>query len=365
MQFGVRRFHARNPNLRFRSQLFTRKAAPQSLALLCGTFFAAYICYRLAMPFLSPLAWALCLAVLLLPLHKRIKGLIQPASVAAGVSVLVAGLIVVAPGAFIAQRLVSETLVGAESIRTKISNGSVRALLASHPRLLPIANFVEEKLELPAIIDKAADWLTLATASLVRNSATEAVRLVLTFYFLFYFLRDYRLALKTIKSLVPFPPAEMDKLFQDIADTIHATTYGTVVVSGVQGALGGLMFWWLGLPAPLFWGFVMALLAIIPIFGAFLIWIPAVISLALDGNWDKAVILTLWGAVVVGGIDNWIYPMLVGSRLKLHTILAFCATVGGLIVFGPCGFIIGPVVLTTMLFLLNAWKAWAVEQPAL
>jgi predicted PurR-regulated permease PerM len=365
MVSGVRRFRARSPNLALRSEFFTGTAAPQSLALIGGIALAAYICYRLAMPFLSPLAWALCLTVLLLPLHKRVEGLIKPASVAASVSVLVAGLIVVAPGVFIAQRLVSETFVGAESIRTQITNGGIRTVLASHPRLLPIATFVEERLELPQILDKATSWLTSATASLVRNSAIEAVRLVLTFYFLFYFLRDYRTALNAIKSLVPFPSADMDKLFQNIADAIHATVYGTVVVSAIQGALGGLMFWWLGLPAPLFWGFVMALLAIIPIFGAFVIWIPAAISLALHGNWDKAVILTLWGAVVIGGIDNWIYPMLVGSRMKLHTILTFCATVGGVIAFGPSGIIVGPVVMTIMIFLLNAWKSRAVDQPAL
>ena len=138
----------------------------------------------------------------------------------------------------------------------------------------------------------------------------------------------------------------MDRLFNQIVDTVHATIYGTVVVAGVQGTLGGLMFWWLGLPTPLLWGLVMALLAVVPVLGAFIVWIPASIFLALDGSWEKAIILVLWGGLVVSTIDNLLYPMLVGNRLKLHTVPAFISLVGGLTVFGPAGIVLGPMAVT-------------------
>jgi predicted PurR-regulated permease PerM len=101
----------------------------------------------------------------------------------------------------------------------------------------------------------------------------------------------------------------------------------------------------------------MAVLAVIPVLGAFIVWIPAALFLALAGSWGKALILALWGGVVVGGIDNVIYPILVGNRLKLHTIPAFMAIVGGLIVFGPCGLILGPVALTVTVLLLEIWQS--------
>ena len=137
---------------------------------------------------------------------------------------------------------------------------------------------------------------------------------------------------------------------------MYATIYGTFVVAVVQGALGGLMFWWLGLPAPLLWGIVMGLLAVVPVLGAFIIWIPAAIFLFLNGSAEKALLLTVWGGVVVGGIDNLLYPMLVGKRLKMHTVLAFISIVGGLIVLGPSGLIAGPVIFTITRLLLEVWS---------
>jgi hypothetical protein len=96
--------------------------------------------------------------------------------------------------------------------------------------------------------------------------------------------------------------------------------FGTVAVAIVQGSLGGLMFWWLGLPAPIFWGTVMAVLAILPLFGAALVWVPAAAYLAFQGDWDKALMLAAWGTLVVGLIDNLLYPLLVRGRLRMHTV---------------------------------------------
>ena len=150
--------------------------------------------------------------------------------------------------------------------------------------------------------------------------------------------------------------AETDRLCGRVGDTIYATIYGTLAVSAVQGLLGGLMFWWLGLPAPLFWGVVMALLAVVPVLGAFVVWIPAALFLAMEGSWGKAIILAVWGGVVVGSIDNLLRPVLVGKRLQLHTVFVFISVVGGLLVFGASGLILGPVVLTITTVLLENWR---------
>jgi len=185
---------------------------------------------------------------------------------------------------------------------------------------------------------------------------TQVIGLLLTLYFLFYFLRDRRSLVGMLADLLPLSAAETDRLSRRAIDTIHATMYGTVVCAVVQGTLSGLMFWWLDLPAPLLWGVVMGLLAVVPMFGAFIVWIPAAIFLALDGRWGSALILTAWGTLVVGMIDNLLYPMLVGNRLKLHSILSFVSVVGGLIVFGASGLILGPLAVTITLALLETWR---------
>ncbi|MER9358587.1 AI-2E family transporter [Mesorhizobium sp. M0500] len=134
-------------------------------------------------------------------------------------------------------------------------------------------------------------------------------------------------------------------------------------VAAVQGTLAGLMFWWLGLPTPIFWGLVMGLLAIVPVLGAFVIWVPAAVYLALQGAWASAAILTVWGGVIVGGIDNLLYPMLVGNRLRLHTVVAFIGAVGGIVLFGASGLVLGPAVIAITISLIDVLKTRLTDRP--
>ena len=327
------------------------------LALMAATALGIYLCYRMALPFVPALTWALALAVLFLPAHRWLQSTVKHSNLAASVSVLVIGLIVVVPLTFVGQRLVSEAVTGADAIRARVESGEWQRVLDAHPRVAPIAHRIERQIDVSGIISTLAASLTNATASFVTGSVIQAIGLLLTFYLLFYFLRDQRAVLLLVRSLSPLSEADMDRLFSRVSDTVYATIYGTLAVAAVQGTLGGLMFWWLGLPAPLLWGLVMGVLAIVPVLGAFIVWIPAALFLALDGSWGKALILALWGGVVVGGIDNMIYPILVGNRLKLHTVPAFMAIVGGLIVFGPAGLILGPVALTITVLLLEIWQS--------
>jgi predicted PurR-regulated permease PerM len=328
----------------------------QTLVLMVATAFGIYLCYRLAVPFLPPLAWALGLAVLFAPFQRWVESKLKHPRLAAFVSVLVIGLIVVVPLTLVGQRLVMQAAQGAALIETKVTSGEWRRTFEAQPRLAPIADRIEKQMDLPGTVKSFATWLSSYAGSIVTGSMLQAIDFCLTFYLLFFFLRDRRAALQTLKSLSPLTGMEMDRIFSRVSDTIHATIYGTLAVSVVQGLLGGLMFWWLGLPAPLLWGVVMALMALVPVLGAFVVWIPAALFLALEGSWGKALILTLWGLVVVGTIDNLLRPILVGKRLKLHTVLAFMSVVGGLILFGPEGLIVGPAVLAITTALLEIWS---------
>ncbi|MCX6917107.1 MAG: AI-2E family transporter [Verrucomicrobia bacterium] len=329
----------------------------RTLVLMAATAVGIYLCYRLALPFLPAFAWALALAVLFGPFHRRLESKTSYPSLAAAASVLIVGLILVVPATFVGQQLIQESAKGAELIKTKVESGEWRRALEAQPRLAPLAGWIERQIDVTGATQTLSNWLTATGALFVKGSVVQVMGLLLTFYLLFFFLRDRRAALQLLRSLSPLSEAEMDRLFGRVGDTIYATVYGTLAVSAVQGLLGGLMFWWLGLPAPLLWGVVMALLAVVPVLGAFVVWIPAALFLALEGSWVKALILTIWGAAVVGTIDNLLRPILVGKRLKLHTILAFISVVGGLILFGPAGLILGPVALTVTIVLLEIWRS--------
>ena len=188
---------------------------------------------------------------------------------------------------------------------------------------------------------------------------------MITFYLVYYFLRDRLAAKALIKTWLPLSPPDAEKVFRRVVDTVHATVYGTLAVASVQGILGGLMFWALGLPTPILWGLVMGLLSIVPVLGAFVVWIPAAALLMLDGSWVRAVILTAWGGIVIGGIDNLLRPTFVGNRLRLHTIPTFISIIGGLLLFGAPGFILGPLAATmTLLFVEFGTQQAAMRQPS-
>ena len=137
---------------------------------------------------------------------------------------------------------------------------------------------------------------------------------------------------------------------------IFATIYGSLGVALVQGFLGGLMFWILGLPAPLLWGAVMMLFAIVPVAGTFVVWMPAAVALFLQGSTTKAIILLIYGATAISLVDNLLYPYLVGSSVRLHTVPVFLSIAGGLIVFGLSGLVVGPAVLALTLALLEVLR---------
>ncbi len=116
------------------------------------------------------------------------------------------------------------------------------------------------------------------------------------------------------------------------------------------------MFWWLGLPAPLLWGAVMAVLSVLPVLGAALVWAPAAAYLALSGQWSDAIILSAFGIVVIGLVDNVVYPLIVKGRIRLHAVPVFVAILGGLIVFGASGIVLGPLLLALTDELVTLWR---------
>lgn len=326
------------------------------IVLIAATALALYLCYRLTLPFLPALAWALALAVVAHPLHEWIAGRIKHDNVAAGLAVAIVAVILIAPAVFVARRLAAEAMTGAQAVRDEIEGGNLRARLMSDERLAPVVAWIEGQEQFREEVQRVASSVSAYVSSFVTGSVWALMELFITLFALFFFFRDRRMILGALRSLVPLSHAETDEVYARVGDTIYATIYGTLVVAFVQGTLGGLMFWWLGLPAPLLWGMIMALLAVVPVLGAFVVWVPAAIFLALQGSWGKALILAAWGGIVVALIDNLLYPALVGKRLRLHTLPVFIAIVGGIFLFGGSGLILGPVVLAITVALIDVWR---------
>jgi predicted PurR-regulated permease PerM len=338
------------PNLELSSNSRTGR-----MALATASLAGILLCVLIAWPFLGAITWALTLGILFLPLHVRIEKAVRHRNIAALLSTALVAVVIVVPAVFVVQRLITEAATGLQSLQARVESGELQALLDSHPALAPFGTWIDRQFDLPSMLAAVATWLSNIGAIFVKGSLLQAIEVFITFYLLFYVLRDRRAAKSVITAWLPLTPAETGQLLGRVAETIHATVYGTLAVAAVQGTLGGLMFWALGLPTPLLWGLVMGLLSIVPVLGAFIVWIPAAVLLVLDGSWVRALILAVWGGIVVGGIDNLLRPMFVGNRLRLHTIPAFISIIGGLLLFGAPGFILGPLAATTTLLLVGFW----------
>jgi predicted PurR-regulated permease PerM len=326
------------------------------VVLVVATALLLFACWRLLQPFVGPIAWALALAVVAHPMHRWLARRIGKPGIAAGVAVLGVAILIVGPAIFVGHNLVKEAGTAVKTAQEEVKSGRWHEQLARSPRLQGAVTFLEKQVGLGEQFQGMVAEGGKRLSQVVAGSAWAVVELLLTFFVLFYLFRDRQKALGFLRSLVPLADREADDVFTRVSDTIHATIMGTLVVAAVQGALGGLMFWWLGFPAPILWGAIMALLSIVPVLGAFVIWVPAAIYLAATGHIGKAVILTAWGSIVVGLIDNLLYPILVGKKLRMHTVPVFFAIVGGLSAFGAAGLILGPVVLALTQAILEIWR---------
>jgi predicted PurR-regulated permease PerM len=182
------------------------------------------------------------------------------------------------------------------------------------------------------------------------------VQIFFVIFTMYYLFRDGERFVHALPETLPLKREQSERIFARTRDVIGASVYGVLVIATIQGALGGLMFWLLGLPSAIVWAVVMTFLSMIPMAGSFVVWVPAAIYLALTGHWGKALILVVWGALVIGTVDNFLRPKLVGERTKLHELFIFFAVLGGLQVFGVVGIVLGPVVLAITLALLDVFR---------
>jgi len=190
----------------------------------------------------------------------------------------------------------------------------------------------------------------------VKNFISFLVKLILTVITLFFIYKDWGHFQQEFWSIIPLKKADCDLLENTIKRILKAVIFGIVLTCLVQGVLGGIGFWFSGLPLPLLFGAIMALCALIPFVGTALVWLPAVCYLLLQGEVTKGIILLLWGLFIVGTIDNFIRPIFISSKAGTPVLLIALGALGGLVAFGPSGMVFGPVLLVLLRALYDIYK---------
>ena len=327
------------------------------IVLIAVSVLVGWLCWLMVAPFVPALTWAVVLAVIAHPLHERLlERMPQWPTLAALLALISVTIVIALPAALLAREVVNEAIASADTLQRLADGERWRRVLDQFPRLAPLREWIESRFDFQGQVGDATGGVARNVQSALANAIEFAITLLVTFFLLFFFLRDKWRILDTLQGLVPLAHAETAQVRHKVRDMISAVVYGTLVVALVQGTLGGLMFWWLGIPAPLLWAAVMALVAVLPLFGAALVWLPAAAFLLIDGHWEKALILALWGSVVIGLIDNFLYPLLMKNKLSMHTVPVFIAAMGGLFVFGATGIVLGPLIFAVGIALLDVWR---------
>jgi predicted PurR-regulated permease PerM len=305
-------------------------------------------------PFHGGVLWAVVLAILFMPLCRRLtRSMRQRRTLAALATVLVVVLLVLLPLALLSVSLLRE----ATGVYERIQSGELNfgrffqqvfaALPAWATALLDrfgLTSFGEVLERFSSGLLQGSQFLAARAISIGQNTFEFIVNLFVMLYLLFFLLRDGEALVRRIRAAVPLRGAQQQALFSKFAVVIRATVKGNIVVAVVQGALGGLIFWILGIHAPLLWGVLMAFLSLLPAVGAAVVWLPVAVYLLATGNVWEGIVLIAFGMFVIGLVDNVLRPIMVGSDTRMPDYVVLISTLGGIAVFGLNGFVIGPVI---------------------
>jgi predicted PurR-regulated permease PerM len=323
------------------------------LALVTLAFFWVLL------PFSGAIFWGIVLAIVFAPLHARLLADTgNRPNTAALLTLLLIILMVILPVMLIGAALVDQAV----SLYAMVSAGQIdfNAMLRRAIAGLPdwanslfqryqttIMDTLQEKLT--AGIAQASQMAAHYAVNVGRNALNFLVSMTVMLYLLFFLFRDGRATAARIKRAVPLSSRYKKPLFDNFVTVIRATVKGNVLVAMAQGALGGLIFWFLDVPGPVLWGVVMAFLSLLPAVGAAIIWGPVAAYFLFTGAIWQGAVLALYGVLVIGLVDNVLRPILVGKDTKLPDYLVLLSTIGGMALFGLNGFVIGPVIAAVFL----------------
>lgn len=332
------------------------------LLILLGAVSAAFL--WLTLDFIKPVFWAAVLAIIFDPLHRRMVTLTGGRTTIAALTTTVLVLLVV----FIPLSLIG-VAVSREGIALygRITTGEIdpSSLIERFDPML--RNLVSRagvdmgslEKNVTAAAGDVAQLIASRAIVVGQNVLSVLAQTALMLYLLFFFLRDGEQLLSAIGGAVPLGGVRQRALFGRFATVARATLKGTLLVGAVQGVLGGILFWIVGISSPVFWGVIMTVLSLVPLVGPALVWAPAGIIFLATGAVTKGIVLLAGGALVVGTADNILRPLLVGRETRMPDYMVLLSTLGGLSVFGLAGFVAGPVIAALF---LSVWDMFAREQ---
>lgn len=340
----------------------------KALAVLLTIVTVAFI--WILLPYYGAIFWAVILGILFAPLQRHLLiRFNRRRNLASATTLMVCLVVAILPVIITSALLVQE---GA-TLYQRIESGQldIAGYVEQGKDMLPA--FAQNGLDrmgmgnLDGLRDKITKWATQGSQVLASQAFSFGqgtfdflVSFGIMLYLLFFFLRDGPEVARKVRLAVPLPENQKRRLQLKFNRVVRATVKGNVLVAITQGALGGMIFWVLGIPSALVWAVMMAFLSLLPAVGAGIVWAPVAAYFILTGAIWQGVVLTAFGVLVIGLVDNVLRPILVGRDTRMPDYLILVSTLGGLAVFGLNGFVIGPLIAALF---ISSWAIFAATKP--
>lgn len=330
-----------------------------------------FLSWRIMSPMVRPLIWSTIFSYFAYPIYKKLyNGFFNEKrpNVAAAITTAIILIFMVLPMIFVLLMLTKESFRIYEAIMSSgILKGSytvIQEKLYEIPYIGSIIakyNSISGTPVVEIVINSAINWVTsllrLISKEIFGNAFRIFYLLVTVGFSSFFFMRDGHLIVSYVTDIIPLKEKESLEIVDRAAKMLHSVVYGVVFTASLQGLLGGLGWWFVGLSNPVFFGFCMFVVGMIPFVGTPVIWVPGAIALFLNNNVWGGVLLVVWGLGVVSTIDNFLRPIYIAEGSKIHMLVIFIGIFGGLSQWGLLGLFIGPLILSIGMFLLDIYRS--------
>lgn len=344
----------------------------KTFLMLLVVFSLAFV--AILLPFYGAVFWAAVLAILFAPFYRKLLiKMNQRSNLAALATLAICLVVVIIPLVLIAISLVHEATNLYGTLRSGQLDFGIffQKIVAALPtwvvNLLDrfgLTDFSVLQTKLSNAAVQGSEFITKQAINIGQNTFNFLVSFTIMLYILFFLLRDGDKIAARIKQAAPLNTEHKRTLFNNLTTAIRATVKGNIIVAAVQGALGGIAFWFLGVQGALLWAVLMAFLSLLPAIGAALIWVPVAIYFLVTGAIWQGVTLIAFGILVIGLVDNILRPILVGKDTQLPDFVVLISTVGGMALLGLNGFVIGPVIAALFISLWEMFSAGKQKQDA-
>jgi predicted PurR-regulated permease PerM len=314
-------------------------------------------------PFVHSMAWAAFLAFLLYPVNLQLRRRLRGRASAAGVLTVLAPIVILLPLSALSIEFVAQISGLLRRLQRSAAEMDIKTFsdLQQFPWIARTNDWLQTRVGVSA--EQVQSWLVSGTQDILQRAAgwsgsiflgalSSLLAFAIMLFLLFFFLRDGDSMLARARQLIPLDEARKDRLFHRLSGVTRAIVIGTSLTALMQGVLLGIGFVIAGLPSPVVFGVLAALLSMLPVGGAAFVWIPAVLVLFFEGHWGYAIFLLAWG-LMIGGLDNVLRPLLISGRAKISALAVFVGVLGGIPAFGAIGVIAGPVILSLALALME------------